>query len=125
MTYDEIKDAVDALLAQHSYEFHIRYVGETTRDNDWKCDAWRATITSPEKRHMESDYYTGLGLRKSKTPMPNLKKSPLSPRQWKEQNEKPVALRAADVLHSLLLDGEAINQSFDDWCGDFGYDTDS
>lgn len=32
----------------------------------------------------------------------------------------------ADVLHSLLLDAEAINSgSFEDWAGDFGYDTDS
>lgn len=32
-----------------------------------------------------------------------------------------------DVLHSLLSDGEAFfnGQTFEQWCGDFGYDADS
>ncbi len=30
-----------------------------------------------------------------------------------------------DVLHSLLLDASCSDQSFEDWCGEFGYDTDS
>lgn len=32
-----------------------------------------------------------------------------------------------DVMHSLLLDGDPYfnNESFEDWCGNFGYDTDS
>lgn len=40
------------------------------------------------------------------------------------QNVKP---ELCDVLHSLLSDGEAFlgAQSFEDWCGDFGYDADS
>ena len=32
---------------------------------------------------------------------------------------------AASVLYSILLDGSAIDMSFHDWCGDYGYDTDS
>lgn len=33
----------------------------------------------------------------------------------------------ADVMYSLVMDGAAFfdAQSFDDWCSDFGYDTDS
>lgn len=31
----------------------------------------------------------------------------------------------ADVLYSLLLDGSASDEAFDDWCANFGYDTDS
>lgn len=33
----------------------------------------------------------------------------------------------ASMLYSLLLDGEAFfsGQTFEEWCGDFGYDTDS
>ena len=122
--YDVIKNRVDALLTDRFYEFQAFATGQTKRD-DWDCDSWRVVITGPEKRRMETSYYTGLGHRQSKTKMPNLKNSHLSPRQWKEQNEKPVAPRAADVLHSLFLDGEAINQSFTDWAGVFGYDTDS
>lgn len=38
---------------------------------------------------------------------------------------KPAPPTAASVLNSLLLDGAAVDQSFPDWCGDFGYDEDS
>lgn len=31
----------------------------------------------------------------------------------------------ADVLHCLLMDGDAIDYDFDDWCANYGYDTDS
>lgn len=35
------------------------------------------------------------------------------------------APKIADVLHCLLVDATAIDYSFEDWCGEFGYDTDS
>lgn len=39
---------------------------------------------------------------------------------------KPLsAPNIADVLHSLVLDGDAANRSFDDWCSELGLDTDS
>jgi hypothetical protein len=38
---------------------------------------------------------------------------------------KPKAPNAAGALYSLLLDSQAAHQSFMDWCGDYGYDTDS
>lgn len=31
----------------------------------------------------------------------------------------------ADVMSCLLFDADAADQTFDDWCADFGYDTDS
>ena len=33
--------------------------------------------------------------------------------------------KVADVMHSLLLDSSAVDMDFEDWCSDFGYDTDS
>jgi hypothetical protein len=47
-----------------------------------------------------------------------------------QQTKGGLAVRATapevgDVLNSLSLDASALDQSFDDWCGDFGYDTDS
>jgi hypothetical protein len=32
---------------------------------------------------------------------------------------------AADVLSCLVADADALDYSFEEWCGDFGYDTDS
>lgn len=33
--------------------------------------------------------------------------------------------KLTDVLHSLLLDGAAIDRTFEDWCAELGYDSDS
>lgn len=127
--YDEIKDRIDAMLKDRFYEFNIYPTGQTKRNDNWDCDSWRVVITGPEKRRMATQYYTGLGHRKSKKPMP-VYIAKLGPRimarvDWEKENLKPVQPRAADVLYSLFLDGEAINQSFTDWAGDFGYNTDS
>ena len=32
---------------------------------------------------------------------------------------------AEDVLQSLLSDASSADESFEDWCGEYGYDTDS
>lgn len=33
--------------------------------------------------------------------------------------------KTSDVIHSLLMDSEAAEESFEDWCSNFGYDSDS
>jgi hypothetical protein len=38
---------------------------------------------------------------------------------------KPVNPKALDVLFSLTIDASACDESFSDWCSNFGYDTDS
>lgn len=37
----------------------------------------------------------------------------------------PTPPKLLDVLHSLILDSEASDYSFGEWCTNFGYDTDS
>jgi hypothetical protein len=37
----------------------------------------------------------------------------------------PSRPKARDVLECLLSDASGADQSFEDWCGDYGYDTDS
>ncbi len=39
--------------------------------------------------------------------------------------DKPKAPTLEAVLHSLALDSEAIEMSFNDWCDNLGYDNDS
>lgn len=114
-TSTSIETAVDEILARAAVTFAVRYVGETVRDDNWKCDAWRVGFTKGRANY-GTDYFTGLGLRK--------------PQRFPEHHAlyvpgKPQTPRAADVLHSLLLDAEAINASFSDWCSDFGADDDS
>lgn len=121
--------AIDAFLQENNIAYAARYVGETMRDNKWQCDAWRASFAAGKSR-FETDYYTGLGHRKpvkgsERQGGANMPKKSIGYHEWAKRNIKPVTPCAADVLHSLILDSSAIDTSFDYWCSDYGYDTDS
>lgn len=104
----EQQKAIDAFLKENNIAYAGRYVGETVRDNNWQCDAWRVSFAAGKSR-FDTDYYTGLGHRK----------------KGFKTSDKPVTPCAADVLHNLILDSSALDTSFDYWCSDYGYDTDS
>lgn len=107
--------AIDAFLKENNITYAGRYVGETVRDNNWQCDAWRASFAAGKSR-FDTDYYTGLRHRKKgKEYVSAGLKTP----------DKPIAPCAADVLYNLILDSSALDTSFDYWCSDYGYDTDS
>ncbi len=108
----DIETAVSAYLNEIGAAYAIQYVCEAARDT-WKCDQWRFTLSRYRygKRLPQSfDYYTGLGLRKK-------------PRF--DGDSKPQKPHIAGLLYSLISDASACDQSFPDWCGDCGYDTDS
>ena len=101
---DNAKNRIDAMLQARNIKFSAVLVGPTVRDK-WECDAWRVSFGK-----FTTDYFTGTGHRKQAN-----KYMPL----------KPVAPCAADVLYSLILDAEACEQSYQDWCDNFGYESDS
>lgn len=109
MNSNEIRLAVAGHLSANGAVFSARYVGQTTRDG-WGCYAWRVTLARAGQQ-FDTDYFMGLAhATKPKT-------------KWDTPKPKPPT--AADVISSLLLDSEALNQSFPDWCDDFGYSSDS
>ncbi len=73
----------------------------TEKSEDWQdtADKWIITIGKEV-----FDYYTGTGHRKGGKP------------------QKP---ELSSILYSLVTDASACDESFDDWCSNFGYDTDS
>lgn len=79
---------------------HIRGPIAKKSDN-WneQADQWSITI-----KGLSFDYYTGIGHRK---------------------NDRPVKPDPIDLLYSLVSDASACDESFDDWCSNYGYDTDS
>ena len=102
------------------------------KSDDWKETAhhWLVTING-----VKFDYYTGLAHR-----VEALRFRSDSGHEFKElqhmnltesglkalfQVSKAKPPKLDDVLHSLVMDSSASEQSFDDWCGEFGYDTDS
>lgn len=123
----------DEILAACAARLTITFAGATKRD-DWECDAWTVTVAGPAP--WITQYYTGVGHRKAKKPLPR----GVSPRSIYGQRllagtdsgdwagwykARPVTPDPLDVLHALTLDGQAASMSFADWCRDFGYDPDS
>jgi hypothetical protein len=72
------------------------------KSDDWQetADQWLVDIGG-----QKFDYYTGIGHR--------------------DKHDQPTAPALDDVLHSLVMDSSACEESFDDWCASFGYDSDS
>lgn len=122
-----IETSVSEYLASIGVTFNAVLVGERKVDG-WKHDAWVVSF-STGKVSADFDYKTGTGHRKSKTPMPSdiarLSPNIIARVDWEKRNLSPVRPPAAGVLYSLLLDSSAAGVSFGEWCGDFGYDTDS
>lgn len=127
---DAIRSQVSEFLSEKGIAFAAVFVGaKIKRDTDpkgWECDEWRVSLTR-EGRKIETAYYTGTGQRKQVKPMPQppYRKGTIAYEEWAKTAFKEQAPHAADVLHSLTLDAEAIDQSFADWADNFGYDSDS
>lgn len=133
--HDQIVDAVDAFLNDAQITYSVRYVGETVREDNWHCDAWRVSFHlgtqangyrlpgfAGKPAKIETDYYTGLGCRRE-TKKPGIKTTKTIGNKW--VIAEPVKPRAAGVLQSLLMDGDAVDYCFTDWCANYGYSDDS
>lgn len=87
----------------------IEFVAKTKRD-DWECFEWRVKFTS-KAGHWSTPYYCGMAhVTKPK-------------HRW--QTPQPKAPSVDDVLHSLILDADAEQENFHDWCANYGYSDDS
>ncbi len=141
-----IETAVLELLTKNGITFDAAYVREKKNafGDDRSTDEWRCEFTNSAKPNEpeEFEFFTGLGLRAKATEkekkaakwdFPGVTQNDITRQTlWGrrylakvESLRKPQAPSAASVLHSLILDSSASEQSFESWCGDFGYDTDS
>ena len=122
------------LMLTNNIPFTVTYTGRTTRDH-WDCFAFTCSINGES-----FDYYLGTGHGIDDKELTELaqksgrsKSSELV--RWKAKHPgefctvEPFGLvkkpTAADLLYSLIADSGACNDSFDEWCSDYGYDTDS
>lgn len=129
MDSKQIESAIAEKLQNLFITVTVINAGETVKENNWKCDAWRVTFKRGAQhafKQFETDYFTGIGHRKSKLKRPYFANPhSIAAEAWDKQNLKPVAPNAASVLHSILQDGAAIETSFEYWCSDYGYESDS
>lgn len=94
----------------------------------WEHDSWEVRVFRPESRVFTTAYHTGIGHRVALKPVP--KEVTAYPRtlhavKWRQDWVKPHPPEVAGVFDSFIRDGEACNQSFEDWADEFGYDKDS
>lgn len=136
-----ISQQVNELLTLNSIQVGAQYIGQRKRE-EWDCDAWLITFTKNNKAE-DFDFFTGLGCRAESTEgeknrvkilgfpgltANDLKNNNLYAKKYRaacEAARKPKAPAPVDVLHSLILDSSAATQSFENWCADCGYDSDS
>lgn len=102
---------------------------EKSGDRDWVFDRWMVQFDRSGANRIESEYKTGLGHRAG-PPMPsdvrNSNPRSLHYHSWVSTNVRPYAPCAASVLYSLLSEARlGADNTFDDFCSELGYDTDS
>ena len=108
---------------------------------EWPHDLFHVTLQSPS--HMFStEFKTGTAFRlgvkenrltvreraaiktvKALYPSRKTVTAPVSVAGWLKHHA--ILPAQASILHSVLVDAAAADQSFDDWCGDYGYNDDS
>lgn len=115
---------VAAYLQEIGVEYKAYHLGES-KEKDWEHDAWRCCFNNEG-----FEFKTGLGHRAPPTgwAAENIKQKygrfAKTSKEWKDACTlmKP---EAASVLQCLLSDAQASRESFEEWCSNFGYDTDS
>ena len=105
-------------------------------------DKWIFSFNGPDGVSHSFDFWTGIGHRK----LQNLTHGYVRDRAKKimdgaalkqtdenfamavetlENGSVAVLPKIDDVLYALVMDSVALDQTFEDWCADYGYDTDS
>lgn len=140
----EIKSTVAAVLTANGITFAATYVGlqPAALGGEYPMDSWVCTLTNAKGATERFDFFTGLGLRAAPTlqqqreaalgfqgltakDMQGLTSYGKRYLSKVESLRKPAAPHPAEVLHSIILDSSANDQSFARWCDDYGYDEDS
>lgn len=138
-----IEDIVGVTLAEMGLSMKCKFVPfSQSRNKSEKYPSlnWKVTILKNEKEVLTTDYMAGCGH------CPSYKQNDNSIYHWKlikEECEKGIAHRylgggdtmvptkikilpeLRDVIYSLVMDADAFEYDFEEWCANLGYDIDS
>ena len=142
----DIKTAEYLKSAGISYD--VQLLAEMLHDKEWQHDLFYVTFKNNKGKLAGFEYKTGIGHRMN--PPAKNTFSTLSHEQTKERkilsevigknplivakhatSKRPVSQEwvtlptQASVLYGLILDASANDESFTDWCDNYGYDSDS
>lgn len=128
----KIMSEQEKAVADYLQEIGVKYqafpAGKGLNRNGWECDGWLILFTSKNYKNESFEFYTGVGHRVvtdyNKMVYNQSLKTQFDKRQL-EVGAIPFAPFSASVLHCLVADSSAIDTSFEYWCSEYGYDTDS
>lgn len=102
------------------------HIGLTTWDDSKTLyDEWRITL-SYNNQTLETSYRSGIGHRVPKKQMFGTKQRGITTEMAAKKGLLvPVNPKVEDVLACLFCDASLANETFEDWCLNYGYDTDS
>ncbi len=127
-TEQSINEQIISVLSNAEIKFDITSKSVGLKHDSWECDGWMLKLTSKGKTEF-FDYFTGMGHRK----VPGVDRAwidrqcggSISYKYQLAKYAKPVTPEICDIIHSLNIDSQAMNESFPNWCDNFGYDSDS
>lgn len=126
---NEQEKAVDTYLENIGVKFSVIGQGVGLKRDGWECDRWSVLFKKSEVQET-FEYFTGIGHRvindRHYYEIKNDKRLPSNnKRHQMEKVSFPFPPFAAAVLYCLVLDSSANDQSFDNWCEEYGYSNDS
>lgn len=129
---------IEKLLIARGVSYSCVTIEElATNPDGWVCDKYKVTF-SREGKSISFDYSCGIGHRINKLPLKSdenhtfrLASKMCNDKSLRQKNPSwqdrqwLVIPSAASVLYCLLLDAQCGSETFEDFCSNCGYDTDS
>lgn len=100
---------------------NAEYVGQDKAPDGWEYFAWDVELAY-KGRVISTEYKMGLAHVSKQGPG---KRRYHHDWQGYVDTYAPTPPSVKDVIHSLLMDGSALDMGFEDWASDYGYDSDS
>ena len=136
--YDNDADtAVRDLLADNGINYQAVLTAYDSEREGWRCDSWLLMLSRGGKS-ASFEYHTGVEHRAHKVPMrwavrelqsdlKNAKTSTVRRNLIRELDalKHPVVPSEAALLHSVMLDADAAQDTFENFCYECGYNPDS
>jgi hypothetical protein len=131
----ELSDKLGEISGLNLTAKHVRLV-EVSEKEPWEHDLWDVVITYNGKTYT-TEYSTGMGHRKVAPGVETFyqggrKKyatagsvAHTETEAAKKNFTKPVAPVLADVISSIVMDAGSAEDTFEDWCDNLGFDSDS
>ena len=140
LSADDIRNEVLRKLADSGVTYEARFVPQSlsrNRQEKTRTLNWFADFKRAGKPIMSVEFMQGIGHILGYHAMPRntndtraaeyeaSEKGVYAPRRYSDMAKRLPGPHAADVLHSIVLDHSAADQSFEDWAADYGYNADS